>query len=286
MNAAKIFLVLIVLNLLILPVLALKPVDLKAYGFDVDTEPEAFPVFPPGPHLITGTIINNLASEETDKTLDLVFVLDASGSMQGEINSVKNSIKQIINKINADAPGRMRVGIYILEGRGSTTGFIAKNSYCASNGDIGAIHLTDNGALLKTRLGQVSASCGTEPWAMLSSQVLNDNSFGWRPDAVPVVLAISDEPDNGCSGGVTAAINTVNAKDAWWFGIYSGSAQSNMQQVDAGTRGEIYYYSGTGQIAGKIMQAITTVLNADDFKVKYCKRRRNFNFQFACNPGN
>jgi len=249
-----------------------KVVSLKINDSEADVLNDSVVVQGPGTFTLQGKIVNNMAIESSEKNLDLVFILDASGSMQPEINSVKNSIKKIINEINADAPGRMRVGIYVLEGWGSNKeGFTKKPSYCEGSNDVGAIYLSSDAQNLKKRLGQVKASCGREPWAYLTYNVLNDNSFGWRNDAVRVVIAISDEPSNGCGSsncsGCTKAINTINSQGAFFFGIYHETAKANMQTMDAATPGDVYLYTNPSQIPSRIKDAINYVLSNDDFTV-------------------
>ncbi len=238
---------------------------------DADVQGDSAVVRGPGTFELFGKVVNDLEKESTEKTVDAVFILDASGSMSGEISAVKDSIKEIIDYVNVECPGCMRVGIYVLEGGGSGGGFSPKN-YCAKNGDRGAINLTTNANKIKNALATVQASCGTEPWANLAHEVLNDSSWGWRPDSVPVIIAISDEPDNGCGNGVSRAINTVKSKSAYFFGIWSDSAGSDMHSVASGLgdRGKVYRYdkaNATSQIKDKILKAIQYVLDSDDFLI-------------------
>jgi|GEM_PF-2953946 len=258
-----------------------KKVILFINGQDADTKPEAVEVHGPGTFTLTGKIRNNLTKVEEKKNLDLVFILDASGSMQSEINAVKNSIRNIIDEINNKCPNCMMVGIYVFEGVGSDkTGFIKKPSYCHGSNDVGAIHLTSDGGLLKNRLGQVRASSSIEPWAHLTKQVLEDSSFGWRADAVRMIIAISDEPNDYCNSesdakgglgdtaGLDNAVNTLKANDAYFFGIYSEDAEQGMKYIkNQGVKGDIYYYSNPNDIPNKVVQAIHYVLGNDSFLV-------------------
>ncbi|MCD6479119.1 MAG: PKD domain-containing protein [Candidatus Diapherotrites archaeon] len=263
-----------------------KQVQLLIEGQEADTQSDAVELRGPGTFTLTGKIKNNLQIEEVKKNIDLVFILDACGSMGDEIDAVKNSIKEIIDKVNEDNPGLLRAGLYVFEGHGDRTGFVSKPGYCGSSDDMGAVHLTDNAQLLKDRLSQVSDGCGREPWAHLTAQVLNDSNFGWRPDAVRVIIAISDEPNDYCNGesacandgkgdlgGLDSAINAVNNYNGYFFGIYNTNgacprgAEPAMKYVDSKTSGEAYRYTNASQIPNRIKEAINYVLSNDAFTV-------------------
>jgi len=269
------FLVLLLLVVFPIALVNAKLVDLNINGFEADLEADAVELWGPGTFILNGAVKNNLLIEGEERDLDLVFILDASGSMQGEINAVRNSIREIIDFVNDKKPGRMKVGIYIFEGFGSSkSGFTTKGGYCAGNNDVGAIHLSDNATNLKNRLGQVNASGWIEPWAHLTSNVLNDSSWGWRTENVAkAIIVISDEPADRCSGegscdGCTAAANTLKSHDAFFFGIYSGSAANNMQSIlNQGVKGKKYHYGNPNEIKQKILDAIITALDSDDFIV-------------------
>ncbi|MEM0360115.1 MAG: PKD domain-containing protein [Candidatus Diapherotrites archaeon] len=275
--------------------IAAKQVSLKAgtappYS-EADTEPEAL-VLQGVPGLcydLKGEIQNNISSTKMTKDLDLVFILDASGSMQDEIDAVKNSIVDIMAKINSDCPGCMRVGIYVFEGVGSNrTGFTPKPAYCGYSAgavdDVGAIHLGDNSLLIKNLLGQVKAggSGWLEPWCALTKDVINDSSFGWRnsPDVVPAILVITDEPADSCTGEATGyrcteAGQALLNKNAYFFGIIgSGSyEQTVINDMDTilgiAKKGNRFKYgTNSSQIPDLILKAIYSIIGSDTFKVE------------------
>jgi chitodextrinase len=278
----KVLLVTILLVTLITFCWADKQVQLLIEGREADTQNDAVELWGPGTFTLTGKIKNNIKIEEIRKDLDLVFILDASGSMCGEINAVKNSIVQIMDSINSKCNNCLRAGLYVFEGSGSDrTGFISKSSYCGGGNDTGAVHLTADAQLLKDRLAQVRCGCGHEPWAHLTRQILNDSSFGWRANSVRVIITISDEPNDYCGkesgssdggigdkAGCDAAVQTLKARGAYFFGIWSDWAGTAMQYiVNQGVNGDVYYYTNPNQVPDKIMQAINQVMSSDDFLI-------------------
>ncbi|MCX6802235.1 MAG: PKD domain-containing protein [Candidatus Diapherotrites archaeon] len=289
-----------------------KDVILQINGEDADIDANAVEVIGPGEFHLTGMVKNNLLAEDTHKNLDLVFILDASGSMQGEIDAVRDSINEIIAYVNTECPGCMRVSIYVFEaipastGGGGTPppchgkaclepsspetentetayfGCFSKKGYCAGDNDKGLIPFTTNADTLKECLALVVANGSVEPWARLTYEILNDNSFGWRSDAVKAMVVITDEPADPCSSCDKAschshycsqAANTLLSKDAYFFGIYGiyGGAPGvdlDMQKIlDAGVKGDMYSYDNTSEIKEKILQAIGTIIGSDDFVV-------------------
>ncbi|MCX8190301.1 MAG: PKD domain-containing protein [Candidatus Diapherotrites archaeon] len=269
------FYALLMLSLIVLFIqVSAKDVVLYINNEDADTQSAAVVLYGPGTFTLTGKIKNNLSVWEETKKIDLVFILDASGSMQDEIDAVKNSIIQIMDQVNRDCPDCMRVGLYVLEGSGSKAGFIQKPNYCHGNDDFGAIYLTSDAQIIKDRLKQVNANCSVEPWAYLIYNILNDSSYGWRSDAVRAIIAITDAADNGCSGGVDNAINALKSYNAYFFGIYgnswdpSGSPVPDMTKIiNSIGRGQNYGVTNSNQIPAKIIQAIKYILGHDDFVV-------------------
>lgn len=252
-----------------------KKVQLLINDEDADEQSNAVTVMGPGTFTLTGKVVNNIKIEESKKKMDIVFILDASGSMQGEIDAVRDSIKRIIDEVNSAHPNLLRFGIYVFEGHGSNkTGFTSKNYGCDTDDDVGAIHLTANGGLLKNRLDQINASCGLEPWAYLTYAVISDSSFGWRGDAVKGIIVISDEPADCCHGECdcyycSEAAATIESKNAYFFGIYSDIAKRDMEKMKnkLGKRAYVTKYTDTSQIPKKIENIIHYLLAQDDFTV-------------------
>ncbi|MEM4598456.1 MAG: VWA domain-containing protein, partial [Candidatus Diapherotrites archaeon] len=264
------------------PVLS-KDVELYINNEDADTKDTAVVLYGPGTFTLTGKIKNNLSIYEERKKIDLVFILDASGSMSDEIAAVKNNIVQIIDQVNTDCPDCMRVGLYVFEGGGSTAGFISKPSYCHSDGDRGAIHLTSDGQKIKNLLGQINATCSVEPWCALTIDILNDSNFGWRnqPDVVKAILVITDEPADPCGPCNSASChgyrcaeagNKLLSENAYFFGIVGTAAptkvKADMDKVlNVSKKGTYYDYTGANQIPAKIVEAIKYIMGQDDFVV-------------------
>ena len=256
---------------------ALKNVDLTVFGtYDADTEQASVELTGPGTYSLDLTAINNLPVQGASKKLDLFFILDSSGSMTEELDSVKESINSIIDRVNEKAPGFLNVGIYIFESKGSsTTGFQKKTAYCGGSDDLGLIPLTNNGLILQARIGQAHANGWNEPWAMLTKQILEDNTIGWRPlsEAVRMVIVITDEPADACNFEAQChecgnAISVLNSQNAWFFALYNGLAKKDVETIGDATKGRISKYDHPNKIPNLILQAINDVISADDLEMK------------------
>jgi len=91
-----------------------KDISLKVNGLEADNKENALVVNGKINPTVQGIATNYLTSGV--EKIDLIIILDASGSMQNEIDQVKGSIKDIVNTINKKRPGSLWVGLYVMEG--------------------------------------------------------------------------------------------------------------------------------------------------------------------------
>jgi hypothetical protein len=117
----------------------------------------------------------------TSSPVDLVLVVDASGSMGQEITSVQNELTTLINNLSAEIPD-LKIGICIY-------GWIKHSEYPAdSSGNY--LELTNEFNDLKELINSLYASGGTEPWGDALSFI---NGWNWRETAQKLVIIVGDE---------------------------------------------------------------------------------------------
>ena len=168
----------------------------------------------PGDEVCFDIVIeNNISPFVTGKPLDLAFVLDASGSMDTEIASVKNTIQSIADYVTTmclagDVPTAdcFRMGVVVMEGK-KTTGAFAPGEWQKM--------LTSDIVSIKSFVSLVVASCSMEPWADYvinliwkgasnvkrtgSALPVNILNMDWRPGATKLIIVITDASNNGQS---------------------------------------------------------------------------------------
>ncbi|MHA2307544.1 MAG: vWA domain-containing protein, partial [Candidatus Hodarchaeales archaeon] len=117
----------------------------------------------------------------TSSPVDLVLVVDASGSMGQEITSVQNELTTLINNLSAEIPD-LKIGICIY-------GWNKHSEYPAdSSGNY--LELTNEFNDLKELINSLYASGGTEPWGDALSFI---NGWNWRETAQKLVIIVGDE---------------------------------------------------------------------------------------------
>ena len=233
------------------------------------------------------------------KAVDLYVLIDRSGSMSDEINSIRNNMDTVVRNLTCAPVGNGKPGECIQElwsGLGSYT-YYGRNPFIHHldvQSDPSRIKATmpgtDNGncdssgctephleAVYSAASGQGSGVCqGLSPYQgrfSCNSSPAGVGGVGYpcfRPDALPVILLATDEPftNNSCAG-VQGAAGAAFAIGAKVIGINSGNSTvvNNLKQlagltgaIDAG--GNPLVFNGTNSAAaGAIEDAVRTVTN-------------------------
>ena len=170
-----------------------------------------------------GDVIN-LPSQCT-QGIDIVFVVDYTGSMGGSINGVKAGISNILSTISSESLNNARVGLVLFdETIGSSTNYSSTSTYInlpanqkfqnvntsankiqhiTALSKMGAVNdFTDfqqKLALLNTANFPLGSGEGTpEPGDMGTYEVVKNNLAGaWRSEAIKVVVLITDAVPGG-----------------------------------------------------------------------------------------
>lgn len=138
--------------------------------------------------------------QTTASPVDLVLVVDASGSMGQEISSVQNELTTLVSKLSSEIP-ELRIGIIIF-GWGKYSEYPTESSN-------NFIELSNEFNDLKEFINSLYASGGIEPWG---DALYFINSWNWRETAQKLVIIIGDED---CDPG---KIIGKNSGGSWYNG--------------------------------------------------------------------
>ncbi|TFG18532.1 MAG: VWA domain-containing protein [Promethearchaeota archaeon] len=123
---------------------------------------------------------------ESANSLDLVFLIDSSGSMSEELNEVKEEVLDLVDSLNL-LVDTLRIGFVMF---GSTK--FDENPY---NDARNALDFTSDGSIISDFIAQFSPSGGWEPWGDAIHYL---QELSWESTARLAIL-ITDEP---CNGGI------------------------------------------------------------------------------------
>lgn len=145
---------------------------------------------------IGSTISNSFVCTipESANSLDLVFLIDSSGSMSEELNEVKEEVLNLVTSLNS-LVDTLRIGFVMFGGT-----LFDENPY---NDDRNALDFTSDGTIINDFIAQFSASGGWEPWGDAIHYL---QELSWESTARLAIL-ITDEP---CNGGIYVGTDSHN----------------------------------------------------------------------------
>jgi hypothetical protein len=149
--------------------------------------------------------ITKYSGDNSSSAVDLIIMIDASGSMGEEINSVIAELNNLITTLSTEIP-ELRMGV-IVYGWGRYSEYPMSSPY-------NYIQFTDDFASIVTFINSLYASGGKEPWG---DALHLANSWDWREDASKLIILIGDED---CDPGMIVG-NEYLASDPG--GTYNGS---------------------------------------------------------------
>ena len=173
---------------------------------------------------ITSVAALAIAGPASAASVDLMFVIDRSGSMQEEFDSLANNIANVLAGIAADSRiDDVAAGILTFE----------------DTLDLEQTMTTDASAL-SSALNAVNVTGGDEPGLGAMASVLPGGSLfdsvGWRPDTVRSLVLITDEDNDsgfGFTSGAYGAFQTLIDST----GYLNNVIVSNFGSACAGTGG-------------------------------------------------
>lgn len=195
--------------------------------------------------------------------IDIAFVLDVTGSMASSINNLKTSIESIVDDLIVKSDNDYRLGLITVN---ETSGGPANNQILTN-------FAANNLIAFQTALAPVTAFGGgsiPEPSDLAINQVLDNDLGAFRPDAVKMIILITDAPPSGGNDTYTPGVDDVFAhslaleaqtKGVKIFTITTGFGVGDtvitaIMTDYAVTSGGIAYNSPTGIVNDSIADAI------------------------------
>ena len=123
--------------------------------------------------------------------LDLAFAMDCTGSMGSYINSAKENIENIVQKISTSGISSIQFGL--VEYRDHPP---QENSFVTKKHNF-----TSDVSTMKSWLTSCSAGGGGDTPEAVADALYDILNMSWRPDATKVVVLISDAPPHGLTHG-------------------------------------------------------------------------------------
>ncbi|MCP4699971.1 MAG: VWA domain-containing protein [Gammaproteobacteria bacterium] len=175
------------------------------------------------------------------KMADVVFCMDISGSMGGEIQAVKNNTSQFVQKLTGQNYD-VQLGL-ITFGQSSTPYLRQRNN--------GQFYTSPQDFI--TEFGGLQASGGREEWFDCLVQA---SQYPYRSGADRIAILITDENGDGKSYNINTAMPVVVNNAAKVYGV-SYSNLSNVVKAVKNTGGELFNITGPfDRILDKIADSI------------------------------
>jgi len=187
--------------------------------------------------------------------LDIVFVLDTTGSMGEEIERLKTTIEIIYDNLDLALPRpKLRFGLVLYKDRGDE--YVVRQ-----------YPLTENLDDFRKALSRASASGGgDEPEdleAALESTV--SKAIGWNPDGVRLAFIITDAPTQTYDGvfGYDSAVRTAREQGIKIHSVGTGGlpleGEYQLRQIAQATRGRYIFltYGERGESEGGTIGAVS-----------------------------
>ncbi len=159
--------------------------------------------------------------------MDVVFVVDYTGSMSNAINGVKNGINSIVTEIQSQSNGNYRLGLVLFDGTSSQlqNNYVGQSDFYAdldstqkiNTGNnvitcVEKMNLVGNQSTFATHLSYLATSngptgmaigAGTECGGVATYEVVQNSFAGqWRSNVLKLVILITDdEPSEGYANG-------------------------------------------------------------------------------------
>ncbi|MFX1254163.1 MAG: VWA domain-containing protein [Promethearchaeota archaeon] len=133
-------------------------------------------------------------------SVDVVLLIDASGSMGEEISSVQSQLNNLVSVLETEITD-LQIGVVVY-------GWSKYSEYPMSNTN-NYVELTSNFEVVKSLINELYASGGTEPWGDALYLV---NTWDWRDTANKLIIMVGDED---CDPGQVVG---KNHGDNWYNG--------------------------------------------------------------------
>ena len=187
--------------------------------------------------------------------LDIVFVLDTTGSMGEEIERLKTTIEIIYDNLDLALPRpKLRFGLVLYKDRGDE--YVVRQ-----------YPLTENLNDFRKALSRASASGGGDEPEDLEAALQNTVSaaMGWNPDGVRLAFIITDAPSQTYEGvfGYDSAVRTARGQGIKIHSVGTGGlpleGEFQLRQIAQATRGRYIFltYGERGESEGGTIGAVS-----------------------------
>ncbi|MFX1254161.1 MAG: VWA domain-containing protein [Promethearchaeota archaeon] len=122
-----------------------------------------------------------LDPDATQSPVDVVLLVDASGSMGEEISSVQSQLNNLVSVLETEIPN-LRIGVVVY-------GWSKYSEYPMSSTN-NYVELTSNFEAVKSLINELYATGGTEPWG---DALYLANTWDWRDTANKLIIMVGDE---------------------------------------------------------------------------------------------
>ncbi|MHA1978382.1 MAG: vWA domain-containing protein [Candidatus Hodarchaeales archaeon] len=147
-------------------------------------------------------VVISAIDSQPAQSVDLVLIVDVSGSMGEELQSVQTELTELINTLSAEIPD-LRIGAIF---HGST-----RFSEYPTRSESNYLDLTSDFSSVSTLINSFSASGGTEPWG---DALYLAKSFSWRPNSQKLIIMVGDEDcDPGDHVGTESSASVYNGSE-------------------------------------------------------------------------
>ncbi|MFX0013865.1 MAG: VWA domain-containing protein [Promethearchaeota archaeon] len=127
------------------------------------------------------SVFARVIEETTTTAVDVLLIIDASGSMGAEITSVQQKLTELTDTLSSEIP-ELRMGV-IVYGWDK----YSENPMSQTNNQL---QFTNNFAAVRTFINSLYASGGWEPWG---AALYLANTWEWRPTAQKLIIMVGDE---------------------------------------------------------------------------------------------
>ena len=194
-------------------------------------------------------------SEPFGGALDLVFVIDATGSMSGEISIVKNNIQSYADKLAAS-----NIPYYIALVEYSNDA-INNGKYHYYNVDF---DFTNDSEVIKSGISALSTKVGgNEP---VYSAIINGlDELHWGTNSAKRIILIGDEepwsePESTTGFDYTVALNALTQREISVYSVATGGTDlSNFKSLASDTNGSYYQSSSDDDFAVVLTDIIDSI---------------------------
>ena len=158
--------------------------------------------------------------------IDLVFIIDDTGSMGGAINNVKLGLVDILNTANVASCNDLRVGLITFKDDVTVHSPLTNNVMLVSN-QINA--LVAAGGLNLPEASDEALREAVEAAGTVCTRTGRFNVGDWRTNCCKVVILVTDALPAGCNDAFTGGVDDVNAHlralSANALGVHIGALQ-------------------------------------------------------------